>query len=118
MNLINLNLTMGVPKGSILGLILFILYVNYINDIVQSGHCATNTVVISSNDELVFKTTKVIQKIVKYFNNLNLFKNTNKTVIFRFHNRQHSVSDISLSFKDTTLCDRHEGVHFLGIIYR
>ena len=116
------DLTCGVPQGSSLGPLLFLIYINDFRlclEKTNSGHFADDTFVIYSG-----KKTKTIETVVNTelkkvsiwlrLNKLSL--NTSKTELIFFHSRRHPLNydDISIKFNNQKLSPV-DHVKYLGM---
>jgi len=92
-----LDIDLGVPQGSVLGPVLFLLYINdlemYLNNELSCTLYADDTSIILSDKDSSLLTTKCnlnLNKLVEWFNSNSLYLNKSKTHNIRFHNYQNT----------------------------
>ena len=111
------NVTMGVPQGSILGPLLFLIY---INDLLKAAPAlnyilyADDTNILTTNPSLLCSE---IPKIKKWCLANRLILNYSKTfqVIFKSHNKEISYPNYEIQLNCKTL-EMKQITKFLGII--
>jgi hypothetical protein len=83
----------GVPQGSLLGPLSFLLYINYLTDNVQGAklvlYADDTNLLITGKDEfnLQHNIMKVKEELEIWFQKNNLIINTKKTSAVSFHSR-------------------------------
>lgn len=89
------NVKLGVPQGSVLGPLLFMLYVNDLPDYIKSaGHVTmfaddtTISVSALSSDDIQLYAENVVNLLMAWCDSNRLILNTNKTMIINFHIRR------------------------------
>jgi hypothetical protein len=93
-----MSISCGVPQGSILGPLLFLIYVNDINNIVSTGHpilFADDTNILFMDNSLTRLKETVnneMSSISKWFNVNKLSINTAKTKYILFHQKHRNIN--------------------------
>ena len=116
-----MNVDIGVPQGSVLGPLLFIIY---INDIVNSSKLlnfslfADDTVVYYSHSNivrLVFLLNEELKKLNDWFKCNKLFLNNDKTKYIIFHKKKKKIPNSIESVKiDNVFIERKQSIFSLG----
>ena len=116
------SVTMGVPQGSILGPLLFLLFVNDLPDVVED--CTVNlyaddTTIYSSDEdpkELCSRVEKDLERVTAWFKENRLLINVMKTqlMVLTRKGKSHEANEINVKIGDTTL-DKKSCVTYLGV---
>uniref|UniRef100_A0A672FS48 Reverse transcriptase domain-containing protein n=1 Tax=Salarias fasciatus TaxID=181472 RepID=A0A672FS48_SALFA len=115
-----LNITYGVPQGSVLGPKLFIMYINDIgkvSDILSPVVFADDTNIFCTGDDLQQMMDIVSQELSKlksWFNRNKLSLNSEKTKFMLFGNQKNNIK-VKLMI-DNVLVERVYDNKFLGVI--
>ena len=115
------NKTYGIPQGSILGLLLFLIYINdlaMVSDAFLSVFFADDTnLFISGHDieTLCSKINEDLEKIQEWLCANKLSLNVMKTHYMVFTSRNNSVSDIDIRINNVSI-ERVYVTKFLGIL--
>lgn len=114
-----LAVSTGVPQGSILGPLLFIIFINHIGcnleNVFISLFADDTTIAIDSNaiDELSYKATATVKTMQNYCKSMGLALNNLKTDLLLFSTR---TTDYSLLVKyDNRSITQSNHVKFLGV---
>ncbi len=116
------NLNTGVPQGSSLGPLLFLIYINdfrlCLNE-TSSGHFTDDTFIMYSSKKLKTIETVVnteLSQVSKWLKLNKLSLNTDKTKLIFFHSKQHTFNydGISIKFDNKKLVPV-DNVKYLGM---
>ena len=119
------KINIGVPQGSILGPLLFILFVNSLPETVNSNckcvmYADDTTLLLSSSDPTVLQNEININlnNIATWFQANNLTLNIKKTKLMLFGTNQalHNFKNVSLEYGDETI-ERVDKYKYLGITF-
>lgn len=114
------SLQMGVPQGSVLGPVLFILYVNelprVLPDVSFTAFADDTSLILSKEDDKLLeeKVNLSISGLWDWFASNDLYFNLNKTKCVRFHPRQRQCDRLEFKLNDLKISNENS-VKFLGI---
>ncbi|KAB0794201.1 hypothetical protein PPYR_13821 [Photinus pyralis] len=113
-------MNMGVPQGSILGPVLFLLYINDIERAYSTAkftlYADDTSLQLSDKSQTVLenKCCELLQSLSNWFSHNDLYFNVAKTQVVRFHHPKKHVQQLSLSLNNLPLLQTNK-VKFLGV---
>lgn len=113
---------MGVPQGSVLGPVLFILYINSLESVLDSAfftmYADDLSLIISNNLSLKLNSNinNILENVCSWFHQNYLYFNADKTQIIRFHNRQKECDNVVVNINNCIIdSSGSDNISFLGI---
>ena len=115
------NLTYGVPQGSILGPLLFIIYINDMPALFESAkfilYADDANIIISGDhfEQVLEQFNKLTQELDSWVKNNGLILNLKKTNYMIFSTRRHTNTEIDVKINNVCIARKKEA-RFLGVI--
>ena len=111
----------GVPQGSILGSLLFLVYINDLPKVVE---CKALPILFADDTSILFTSPNNLQmqsnfnlvseQLNEWFKYNQLFLNFDKTYFIQFTNKSKCTSDIQIKYEDNQVSLANE-TKFLGL---
>ena len=116
-----IDIDVGVPQGSVLGPILFLLYVNDIESIFKNVspvlYADDTSIIISDRNEVQLEreVNILMTNLQSWFSTNNIYINSEKTQVIRFRNRQNTCKYIDLKCSNLQH-NTVDTIKFLGLM--
>ena len=116
------SVTDGVPQGSILGPLLFLLYINDVPNLISNIskpvlHADDTSLIISNSDTQMFQKdiNTAIAQLNKWFKSSLLSLNLEKTYCLQFLTKNAAATDLNISYENRCISSIHS-TKFLGLV--
>lgn len=110
----------GVPQGSVLGPLLFLLYINDLPEIAQNDcilFADDTTLIIKcrNKNDLGYKIDNTLKCVIKYLESNNLSINIDKTKIIQFQPYNNTPLTLNITYNNMNI-EEVDSTKFLGLI--
>lgn len=114
--------TRGVPQGSCLGPLFFLIYINSVCDLPLSGKIslfADDTVILYSSRDIASNCQAAevdLDRLDQFYSASKLSLNPSKTRVMHFHSPRHDLTDVPSIFLNGHLIERCYKFKYLGLV--